>query len=324
MRRVVCRALSGATRVVPIFVAMICWSAPASAANLFANVNAAGTLISGGGVAGVAKVGPGQYEVTFTSDVSACAYLATTANAYSQALQVFTAGGHFGLNGVYVETKNQGGGLTDGPFHLVVVCGGTTKMKHAVVGYAGELVRGTPGVTLAVLGPGRYAVTFLEAVSTCAYLATVADPGSALVYSPSGVYTGSGANSRTVYIETKNPGGGLQSGVPFHLGVICSGAPKTFIAVVRDTGLAQRGSPLTSTFRSTTGHYAMVTPAVVNPGCATVATRGSVDRAVPYTPATVEIIPGPAPNAIGIQMRALLYFGGAFTSQAFHAATVCP
>ena len=72
---------------------------------------------------GIAHLGPGRYEVTFTQDVSKCAYVATTKNAYTQAIQVFTAGGHNSPQGVYVETKNQGGGLTDGPFNLAVDCG---------------------------------------------------------------------------------------------------------------------------------------------------------------------------------------------------------
>jgi len=82
---------------------------------LFASVNLNGTLAHGDGVTGVTHLGTGRYEVTFSADVRQCAYVATTINAYSQALQVFTAGGHLGADGVYVETKNQGGGLTDGP-----------------------------------------------------------------------------------------------------------------------------------------------------------------------------------------------------------------
>ena len=294
----------------------------ASAANVFATVSQTGALISGSGASSVFQIGIGQYEVTFTTDVSQCAYVATTVNAYSQALQVTTAGGHFGPNGVYVETKNQGGGLTNGPFHLVVVCD-TPKLKFAVVGYASDLVRATPGTVLTELGPGRYTVTFLESVSACAYIATVGDPGSGLVYAPSGVYTASGSNSRTVYIETKNPGGGLQGGVPFHLAVICSAAPQARAIVVKNSGFGQRGSALTSSLNTSTGNYMVVTNVPVT-GCATVATRGSVDRAVPFTPATIELTPGPAVNTIGIQVRDLLFFGGHLRNEAFHAATVCP
>ena len=57
--------------------------------------------------------------------------------------------------------------------------------------------------------------------------------------------------------------------------------------------------------------------------CATVATRGSADTAVPFNPGTVEIVPGPTNNSIDIQVRQLLFFGGALNSLAFHAASVC-
>jgi len=298
-------------------------AANANAANLFANVSMTGTLISGSGVSSSTQLGPGQYEVTFTSDVSDCAYVATTMNAYSQALGVFTAGGHLSSNGVYVETKNQGGGLTDGPFSLVVDCG-TPGMSFAVVGYSANLVRATPGTTLTSLGAGRYNVTFPDTVKACSYIATVGDPGSALVFSPSAVYTGSGTSSKIVYIETKNPGGGLQPGVPFHLAVICAKAKKTHIVVADAAGLANRGSALTSSYRWTNGEYDLVTNVNINPACATVATRGSIDKAVPFDPATVEIVQGPAANTIGIEVRSLLAFGGTLINEAFHAATVCP
>jgi len=179
-----------------------------------------------------------------------------------------------------------------------------------------------PGTRLSSLGVGRYDVRFRASIRHCAYLATVADPHSHLVYSPSGVYTGSGPHPHTVYVETKNPGGGLSPQIPFHLAVICPRAAGVRVAVVRARGLIARGSHLTSSFRSSSGRYTLVTNRVVS-RCATVATRGSVDPAVPYAPATAEITPGPASNAVGLQVRSLLFFGGKLASQAFHAAIVC-
>jgi hypothetical protein len=289
--------------------------------NLFASVNLNGTLAHGNGVTGVTHIGTGQYEVTFSADVQQCAYVATTMNAYSQALQVFTAGGHLSADGVYVETKNQGGGLTDGPFNLVVDCG-LPGWSYAVVGYTANLVRSTPGATLSTLGTGRYDVTFPSDISRCAYLATVGDPGNGLVFNPNGVYTGSGSNSNTVYIETKNQGGGLSAGIPFHLAVICPTAANVKIAVVAANGLRSRGSSHTRSFSPAPGQYTLVTNRPLS-ACAAVATRGSVDTAVPFDPATVEIVPGPASNTVGIQVRQLLFFGGNLASESFHAALVC-
>jgi hypothetical protein len=301
-------------------------SAPASQAastNLFAVVDQFGTLLSGGGGASVEYLGIGRYEVTFTSNVSNCAYVATTTNTYTQALNVFTAGGQLSRNGVYVETKNQGGGLTDGAFNLIVSCG-SPGTYYAVVGYNGTLVRGSPGLSLIDQGSGRYVLAFPTTVENeqCAYLATVGDPGNGLVFNPSGVYTGHGPTPVVVYIETKNPGGGLQSGIPFHLALICPAAKDVAVALVHPNGFAGRASPVTSTLSTGVGNYLLVTDRNVE-SCAAVATRGSITRAVPYTPTTVEIVPGLSANSIGIEERQLLGFGGALVDESFHAAIVC-
>ena len=71
------------------------------------------------------------------------------------------------------------------------------------------MVRSSPGATLTHLGVGRYDVNFTAAVGSCAYLASVGDPANALVYYPSGVYTGTGSAANSVYVETKNPGRAL-------------------------------------------------------------------------------------------------------------------
>jgi hypothetical protein len=293
----------------------------AAAANLFADVSQAGTLSHGSGVGNVSHLGTGQYEVTFTAPVTGCAYIATTNNAYSQALNVFTASGHLSTNGVYVETKNQGGGLTDGPFDLAVNCGGSGS-PFAVVGYNSNLVRASAGTSLADLGSGRYTLSFKNSVQNCAYLATVADPANGLVYAPSGVYTASGPNANSIYIETKNPGGGLQSGVPFHVSVLCPNARDVRTIVVGANGVPTRGTSLTSAFLDSTGNYDVVSDRDLS-ACAAVATRGSTSSDVPFNPATLEITPGLAPNTVGIQERNLLFFGGNLMNEAFHAAIVC-
>jgi len=287
---------------------------------LFARVSMNGTLRAGSPGVTVANLGAGQYEVTFPVNVSGCAYLSTTTKAFTQATQSFTAGGHNSVNGVYVETKNQGGGLQNAPFNLDVICGdpGT---QFAVVGYDGELVRSS-GATLTQLGTGRYQVTFPANVSGCAYLATVGDPGNELVFNPSGAYTARGSNGNSVLVETKNPGGGLQGGIPFHLGVVCPDTGNGQVAVVRSDGVIIRGSALTSTYRADTGRYVMVTNrSLVR--CATVATRGSTQASVPFNPATVEVTGGPAFNTVGIEVRELLFFGGDLTNEAFHMVSVC-
>jgi hypothetical protein len=304
-----------------VAAALVPPTASAASPNLFATVAGDGTLANGNAVSSVTHLGTGQYEVTFTSDVSGCAYVSTTQNAFSQAIQSYTAGGHLSSSGVYVEVKNQGGGLLDGPFDLAVACN-MTGWDFAVVGYTANLVRSSSGATLTHVGVGKYDVNFSAVVGGCAYLATVGDPSNALVFNPSGVYTGSGSTSNIVYIETKNPGGGLSDGIPFHLAVVCPNAASTRVLVVRNTGFAKRGSSLTSSYNSSTGNYVFVTNVNLAP-CTVIGTRGSVDTGVPFTPATVEITPGSAANTSGIQVRQLLFFGGGLINQAFHAAGIC-
>jgi hypothetical protein len=159
-------------------------------------------------------------------------------------------------------------------------------------------------------------------MAACAFIATVGDPSNALVFAPSGVYTGTGPNARTVYIETKNPGGGLQAGVPFHLALACPSTFNSRHSVVRSIGATQRGSLGNTSARPATGRYTLTTNRNLST-CSAVATRGSVNTTVPFTPATVEIAAGPNASSVGIQVRSLLGFGGGFVNQSFHAAIIC-
>src|SRR5262249_51242873 len=93
-------ALAAATALVPP-------AASAASPNLFASVAGNGTLVNGNGVSSVTHIGTGQYEVTFTSEVSNCGYVSTTQNAFSQALQSFTAGGHLSSSGVYLRSRTR-------------------------------------------------------------------------------------------------------------------------------------------------------------------------------------------------------------------------
>ncbi|MGI9040305.1 MAG: hypothetical protein ACR2HK_04220 [Gemmatimonadales bacterium] len=198
----------------------------------------------------------------------------------------------------------------------------TAEHPVRVVDYVGSLARGTAGTSVSSPGAGRYNVTFTGVVSGCSYIATVGDPSDDLVFNPSGISTGSGSNSRTVYVETKNPGGGLQSGVPFHLALICASTADARYVVGKAAGAKQRASAGTTSARSATGRFRAAFNRNVTT-CAAVATRGSFNTAVPFTPTTMEIVPGPNPSTVGFQVRQLGFFGGAFTNQSFHAAIVC-
>jgi hypothetical protein len=104
--------------------------------------------------------------------------------------------------------------------------------------------------------------------------------------------------------------------------VICPTAASAKVAVVAGNGLVSRGSNHTRSFSPAPGQYTLVTNRPLS-ACAVVATRSSVDTAVPFDPATAEIVPGPAGNTVGIQARQLSFFGGNLASESFHAALVC-
>jgi hypothetical protein len=297
---------------------------PASSdVNLFASVSASGSLLAGTPGTTVARVARGRFEVTFSTNVSGCAYVATAVKAHAQAVMTWVASGQASNRAVFVETRYQdNGGYSAAPFNLVVDCG-QPGWSYAVVGYSENLVRATPGTTLTPLTPGRYDVTFPTSVRDCAYLASSGDPGTGNDTNPiNGIYTGSSSDPDQVYIETKNVGGGLSPGLPFHLEVICPSAAGTHFAVVRASGTAARHSNGTTSRRTATGEYVMTTHQSLA-ACAEVATRGSVNTSVPYSPTTVQIVPQSAANTIGIEVRDLLFFGGHLDSQSFHVAAVC-
>ena len=239
----------------------------------------------------------GQYEFTFNRDVSNCSYTATISRGkpyppeMAAGWLVFTAGGHMGPYGVYVETKALGGGLIDAGVNLHVQCGG----KYAVVGYDGNLARGSGVTGVTRLGTGRYEVTFNQDVSAMSFVATVGDPGTGLVYNPGLVFTASGHLSRNgVYVETKSPGGGLAD-YPFHLQV--SNAGQWLVAGY--VGEYVRGGEIVSTERVTRGFYIVHLARDVS-NCMPVATIGDPGDQLVYYPALVypRSVPG---NAVFVE-----------------------
>ena len=93
------------------------------ATKLFAVISGDGALVRGSGVASVARLGAGSYEVAFTEGVAACAHLATLAVG-----EAAGATGQIGVGlgatdaAVRVETETSSGSNADKPFHLSVLC----------------------------------------------------------------------------------------------------------------------------------------------------------------------------------------------------------
>jgi hypothetical protein len=282
--------------------------------DFFAVVDQNGKLVRGdSGAVSVFRYGPGRYEVSFNAAVNGCSYTATIGDPSNGVVYgpgwVFTAGGHLSANGVYLETKNTGGGLSDYPFHLSVNC----TSKYAVVS-GGSLVRGdAKGVTW--LGPGRYEVSFGQPVNGCSYTATIGDPGNGLVYSPGWVFTAGGHNSvNDVYIETKNTGGGLAD-YPFHLNVNCVAG----YAVVNSTALVRGDAQSVS--RLGAGRYEVVFTGPVN-NCGYTATIGDPSNGLVYAPGLVFTAGGHSSvNAVYLETKNP---GGGLSDFPFHLSLSCP
>lgn len=88
------------------------------ATKLWAAVSADGTLARGIGVASVARLEAGIYQVTFDREIAACGFLATIAAKG----QIAATGQAETAAAVRVETQTSSGTTIDRPFHLAVLC----------------------------------------------------------------------------------------------------------------------------------------------------------------------------------------------------------
>ncbi|MEU6381340.1 hypothetical protein [Streptomyces sp. NPDC046909] len=261
---------------------------PAAQSALWVVARADGSVVRSSGLTWLNRSSAGVYEARFGRDVSDCVFTASVGEpgkgAVPPAGLVFTAGGHQSRAGVYVETKNSGGGLTDLPFQLTVDCAGGDR---AVVG-PGGLVRGS-AASFTRFGVGRYEVVFGHDVSACAYRVTVGDPGAGLVYYPALAFAAGGhLGPYGVYVETKNLGGGLMD-APFHLAVHCAQDPRTGYrgsAVVDAAGGLVRGDGVRSAARTGTGRYEVRFSAAVE-SCARVASIADPGNGLVYAPGLV-------------------------------------
>jgi hypothetical protein len=282
-------------------------------------------LTKGKGVTGFTQYGPGQYEVTFNQDVSGCAYLATTSSQYTGDASygsVFTAGGHASVNGVYVETKNPGGGLQDFAFNLVVQCPtAVNTIRFSVFDGDGTLVRGTPGT--AITGSnGQYKSHYGRRMDTCVDIATIGAIDNTLVFSPGYVFANTGKPRSSVYIETKNPGGGL-SPYPVHTASYCSSTSgKLLGAVVDQDGTFVRGHAGVTSARTGLGTYRLTFPRSVS-GCAKVASIGAIDNTLVFNPGALDVYNGPTSSTVDVRVQNLLFFGGANLDRPFHLLVDC-
>jgi hypothetical protein len=88
-------------------------------------VSRAGAAVRSRGTTSASQTGPGQYVVTFTSDVRACAYSATLGDESAAGPgngQISVASAASNVNAVRVVTRDSAGALANRSFHLIVSC----------------------------------------------------------------------------------------------------------------------------------------------------------------------------------------------------------
>jgi hypothetical protein len=92
---------------------------------LFAVVNADGTLARGLFAVSTARFAPGEYEVIFNRDVTRGAFVASVGDSGSTIIpppgMIATVGRLGNPNGVFIATYGPNGILADHAFHLVVL-----------------------------------------------------------------------------------------------------------------------------------------------------------------------------------------------------------
>jgi hypothetical protein len=294
-------------------------SAAASSPAYWVVTDYAGRFVRGSGVTSVSRQGTGRYEVGFTRNMDSCSYTAAIADPSTGLVNnpglVFTASGHLSAFNVHVETKNLGGALVDYPFHLQVTC--PSDGDFAVIGYSGERIRGSTSLTgVYKYEPGRYEVFFNRSMTGCAYVATIADPSWGLVNHPGLVFTATGHLGNTsVYVETKNPGGGLAD-YPFHLQAQCPLLNSwSEWGVVNAAGNLVRGPNIAGAARLGLGQYEVYMLRNVS-GCSFVATIGDPANGLVYAPGLVFTATGHSTtNAVYVETKNL---GGGLADFPFH------
>jgi hypothetical protein len=287
--------------------------------------NSAGSLVRGSGATGVIHLSTGTYEVDFNSNMTGCAYSATSgdvgAGAVSGPIAVSVASRAGNPNGLFLQTFDQtSGALSDQPVHVVTQC--STKKKWAVVSSAGALARGSHVISTAHLGTGSYEVIFDRSVSKCAFIVNAGTTGAGTVGNPGTVtMAGRAGNKAGVFVRTVDRlGNGVDQS--FHLAVVCGKA--SLFGVIESTGAFVRGQHVVSVAKlsgANGGTYEVIFDRTVA-GCAYVATvgttgnGGSISTPVQITTATR----AGNPNGVFIFIHNQ---DGSTIDEPFHLAVFC-
>ena len=92
----------------------------------FAVVDASGGFVRGKSVVSVTHLNTGTYDIRFSRPIGKCAWTATVGEPgfgdQPGPAQVSLAGRSGTKNGIFLQTFDGGGTLTDLPFHLLISC----------------------------------------------------------------------------------------------------------------------------------------------------------------------------------------------------------
>jgi hypothetical protein len=293
----------------------------------WAVVNSAGALVRGVGAVSASSLGTGTYQVTFNSDMSGCAYIATAgdtgAGAVSGPITATVATRAGNNNALFIQTFDQStGSLSNQPFHVITFC--KSKDRWAVIGSDGSIARrGSPVVSAAHLGTGNYEVIFSRPVAKCSFTGAIGTTGAGSISNP-GTLTvaGRAGNKNGVFVRIVDRlGNSLDSS--FHLGVTCGKA--SLMAVLEANGALARSHNVVSVAKlsgTNGGTYEVIFNRTVS-GCAYIASIGPTTNGGSIGPPPVVITTATrAGNSNGVFLF-LHQANGSTIDEPFHLAVNC-
>jgi len=184
--------------------------------------------------------------VNFSSNQTACAYLATVGDPGAGAVAapaIATVASRAGNSkGLFIQTFNQSSGtLVDAPFQVQTFCG---TQYYGVVAADGTLARGPHVTSSAQLGTGSYEVIFDKNVSKCAFTGSIGTISDGSIPNPGQLtVAGRAGNVNGVFVRiVDRTGVSLDSS--FHVAVNC-GSSK-LIGVIKIDGTKARGANVVS------------------------------------------------------------------------------
>jgi hypothetical protein len=286
----------------------------------FAVVASDGTWVRGSGSLSSSRLGTGTYQVNFSSNLLACAYVATVGQTGAGSIgsaSIAVVAQRAGIpKSLFIQTFNPSGTLTDLPFHVTTKCG--ARNKFAVINTSGGIVRSQHVVSSTQLGTGASEVIFDTDVHKCAFNASIGTVGASTT--PPGLITvaGRAGNPNGVFVYTMNMSG-TATNYNYHLSVDCGS--KRVIAVIADTGGKVRGANVVSSANLGAGQYEVIFNRNVT-ACDYVATIGVTGNVGAITVPVAVTVASRVTNANGVFLF-VHNVNGTAVNEPFHLLVSC-